>query len=98
MKNVRLIDALPTVFGIIAVIGLVMETSLSPNTTTGPLTALGPMLLFAGGAISLATGLASVVNAMMRHSFGKVHVLNIGWVLLPGIFFIWSLSIALTWR
>jgi hypothetical protein len=78
MKNVKLIDALPSLFGVIAMVGALSQGLWSETN-------LGPIMLFGGGAIALITGLVSIINASVRHTFSKIHVLNILWVLLMGL-------------
>jgi hypothetical protein len=97
MKNVRLIDALPTVFGVIALVGYAVFRVFNPNSNPGPAGTLGPMLLIGGGVAALLTALLSVVTAIMKNKFQRVHYVNLLWIALPGLFFAWVGYIALTY-
>jgi hypothetical protein len=95
MKHVKLVDALPTLFGVIALVGFVIFTMFNPSAHPGPEGTLGPMLLFGSGAISLITGIASVVIAARNKTLSKAQTVNIGWVLLIGAFFAWIVAVGL---
>jgi hypothetical protein len=86
MKNVKLIDALPTISGVIAIVGALTATNVGVWAETN----LSPMMLYWGGGFSLVSGLISVVNAMRSRKFGGIHIVNIGWVVFSILFFIWT--------
>jgi hypothetical protein len=81
MKNIKLIDVLPTVFGLLAIAGLgvTMQHIVSP----GP----GLLMVLGGGIGSLITGLLSVLIAKFQHSSSSIHALNIVWVVAVVGFF-----------
>ena len=79
MKRSKLIDILPTAFGLIALSGVTL-----PGLWNG-VTGLGPVLLFGGGAATLITGIASAIIANRNHTFNGVHSLNVGWAAVSGI-------------
>jgi hypothetical protein len=90
MKNVKLIDALPALFGMIALAGFV--TVKHGNIF------IGFYMLFIGAVLSLLTGVISVVFARQKRRFGRVHTLNTGIVLLLiGLIavYVWGL---ITWK
>jgi hypothetical protein len=82
-KTIKLIDVLPTVFGFIAIVGLLSWTPSGYWAETG----LSPIMFLAGGAATLITGLASVINAISDHTFTKIHALNIVWALSSALYF-----------
>src|SRR6266487_2447543 len=76
MKNIRLIDALPTVFGCIAIAGVIM----SGRHSSLP---MGQVFVVGGGLLTLATALASLLTVIRRKtSAHEVVVLNTLWVLV----------------
>jgi hypothetical protein len=80
MKNAKLIDLLPTLFGLIAIMGAFNQGLWSDTN-------LGPMMLYGGGAVALITSLISIVNAKRRkHSLSKIHILSIFWLLLAALY------------
>jgi hypothetical protein len=96
MKKMKLLDILPTIFGLIAILGLASWT-LIPSISYWSYSNLSPMMLYGGAALALVTGLISVALAALRRSFTAVHVLNIVWLLAAGIFFVLFLMAALAW-
>jgi hypothetical protein len=87
MKNVKLIDALPTLFGIFALVGFLMFAPFHPGTRNGPEGTLGPMLLYGAGVVAFITGVASIIRTSRKSSFIDLRLLNLVWVLLIGGYF-----------
>ncbi|SRR6266511_2679602 len=89
--STNLIDVLPTLFGLIAIVGA-LNRGLWGEIN------LGPMMLFGGGAAALATGVMSIATARAKNSFNWVHALNVVWVAIPALFGLWTLLLAVTWN
>ena len=82
MKKIPLIDALPTVFGLIAIVGMTWWISSGSRVEIGPGSVIVP-----AGLATLTTALASVVNAATEHTLGRVHALNTFWFLASASYF-----------
>jgi hypothetical protein len=71
MKKIRVIDVLPTVFGIVTIVGTTATMRHIGNPGLGLLTALG------GAAACLTTGLISVLSSRVKHTFSSIHIFNL---------------------
>jgi hypothetical protein len=97
MRTTKLIDALPSLFGALAIVGLVtaayhlLDTSLLFGVT------IGTVILYGGGALTLIVGLISLIQAMTSHQLNKIHYLNIGWIILPGLYFLLLVALLFTY-
>jgi hypothetical protein len=76
MRPVKPIDASPSLFGTLTLVGFVIAGYHS----------LSLVALYGGAALTLVAGLISVTSAMRRHKLSRIHYLNIGWVILPGLY------------
>jgi hypothetical protein len=82
-------DALPTLFGVIAIVGLLSWSHSGYWAETG----LSPILLFGGVTSALIASLFSVINAKRGHKFSKIHTLNLFWALLSGLYLLNALNV-----
>ena len=90
MKEVKIIDGLPTLFAVIAIIGLL--TSTANNHSPGPELRTGQLLVVGGGLLTLFTALVSLLGLTRRKSPArKVVVLNTFWALAVIGTFVWTL-------
>jgi hypothetical protein len=80
VKNPKLIDVLPTVFGFIAILGAVLQHGN-----------LDQPLVIVAGLLTFATAIASLLNVGGRQSFSPgVVLINTLWVLTPIATFTWA--------
>jgi hypothetical protein len=95
-KNVKFVDAIPTIFGLISIAGAV-TWSVIPRASDWTYTNFSPMMLYGGGAIALVAAIISVATAIQQSKLSKIHYFNMLWIILPGLFLAWTLLVALTW-
>jgi hypothetical protein len=86
MKNFKLIDIVPSIFGVAAMVGLIttMRHLVNPRG--------GLLLLLGNGLACLVTALISVIMAKLRHSFTSIHVVNLIVVLIVAGFLVFMIS------
>jgi len=98
MKDVKLLDAMPTAFGFFMLTGLLFVVFFNPNTDAGPLGTLGPMMLYGGGLVLLVTALLSVALTKPPRALRGVYLLNLSWLVLVALLFASAILVATTFR
>jgi cyanate permease len=83
MKNTKIIDILPTLFGVIGGIGAIFASSSN---------SLATIMLYGGGGATLVTAFVSVMRARSARKASKIHAINAGWIALSILYFLWSIS------
>ena len=92
MKNAKLIDVLPTLFGLVTLGGMLVYRVLRP---TGRDTAsLLALVILGGTLITLATSVTSVIIGASSRKFRSFHAVNLGWA-LAGVVFLALLNLSL---
>jgi hypothetical protein len=89
MKNIKLLDILPSIFGLIAVAGAVIPGLWGD-------VGLGPMMLYGGLVVTFVTALMSF--AARDRKFQAVHYLNAAWLVLLLLFLGWMTVVILNWH
>ena len=98
MKDIKLVDTLPSVFGVVALIGFFITHPFTPGEVLGPWGTLGPMLLYGAGLIALITGVVSLLGSTRNKSSVSLRWVNGAWVLAIGLFFAWIIKLGLSFH
>jgi hypothetical protein len=91
VKNIKLIDALPSLFGAIAIMGILVSTAVRGN-------ALGFLALLGGAVAALGTSVVSVFGAKRTHTTRVIYILNVAWLVVTGLFLVGGILLGLTWN
>jgi hypothetical protein len=89
MKDVKLLDILPSIFGLIAVAG-----ALTPGLWGD--VGLGPMMLYGSGIVTFVTALTSF--AARDRKFQTMHYVNAAWLVLILLFLTWTMIVVMNWH
>jgi hypothetical protein len=84
MKNVKLLDTLPTPLGLVTIGGMLLYRMSRPigNNTASVLA----LVILGGTLITLVISVISVTGAIARHKFRSFHAVNLVWALAGGGF------------
>jgi hypothetical protein len=88
-KVTRLVDILPSVLGVVFFIFFLLSEGRST---------VGPRIMFVCGAATLITAIASTILALAQRRFVAVHYVNLFWIVVSVLFWIWTVFVLLTFR
>jgi hypothetical protein len=91
MKKTELIDVLPTVFVMVALIGALNNDLWSESS-------IGPIMFYGGGALAFLVSVAGIVKAKHGQKLQGIRILNLAWILFAILFFAWFLVVRSTWH